>query len=733
MKRHAATLALLSLCSVCLGAEAPSEARYRDPEVDPERRITSLLAAMTLDEKIHALGTDPSVPRLGLRLSGHIEGLHGVALGGPGEWGRVQGLDGEWTSVPVTTTQFPQQMGLGETWDVEVLRRAAALEGFEARYAFQSERYRRGGLVVRAPNTDLARDPRWGRTEESFGEDPFLAGTLASAFVRGLQGEHPKYWQAAALLKHFMANSNEDGRGHSSSNFDARLMREYYADSFRRAIVDGGSRAYMAAYNAWNGVPMAVHPILRAMTVREWGQNGIVCTDGGALTQLVIEHHAFATLDVAAAAALHAGINQYLDRHEQPVRNAVKRGLITEPEIDAALRGVYRVMIRLGLLDPPQLVPYSKIGNGSEPWATEEHRALARWVTRKSIVLLKNTGNALPLDAQKLRSVAVIGPYADRVLLDWYSGTPPYTVSALEGIRAAVGANVDVRYDAGSDGDAAARIARDADVAIVIVGNHPTCNAGWAQCPLPSDGKEAVDRKSLELEQEALVRRVHAANPRTVAVLIASFPFAINWTHEHVPAIVHLTHNSQELGNALADVLFGKFNPAGRLVQTWPKSLEQLPPMMDYDIRHGRTYLYFKGTPLYPFGYGLSYTTFAYSSLRTSVSERAVDVEVNVRNTGTRDGEEVVQLYVQHVDSRVSRPERALKAFQRVEIPVGQSKVVKLRVAVQDLAYWDEAAHRFVVEADTIRVLVGGSSADTRLTGTVRVAGPLTTKNFQAQ
>jgi beta-glucosidase len=200
VKHLAITLILSSLCAVCFGAGSQNDARYLDPNLDPEQRITSLLAAMTLEEKIHALGTDPSVPRLGLRLSGHIEGLHGVALGGPGNWGRVRGPDGEWTSVPVTTTQFPQQVGLGETWDVDVIRRVAEVEAFEARYAFQSPNYRRGGLVVRAPNTDLARDPRWGRTEESFGEDPFLAGTLASAFVRGLQGEHPRYWQAAALL-----------------------------------------------------------------------------------------------------------------------------------------------------------------------------------------------------------------------------------------------------------------------------------------------------------------------------------------------------------------------------------------------------------------------------------------------------------------------------------------------------------------------------------------------------
>ena len=726
MKHFAAALAALLLFLTGTTASAGDEGRYHDPDADPEARITSLLAAMTLSEKIQALGTDPSVPRLGLRLSGHIEGLHGVALGGPAEWGQ-KGPDGVVSRGPLTTTQFPQQVGLGETWDPDLVRRVAALEGLEARYAFQSEKYRRGGLVVRAPNADLARDPRWGRTEESFGEDPFLTGTLASAFVRGLQGDHPKYWQAAALLKHFMANSNEEGRGHSSSNFDKRLMREYYAEPFRRAIVEGGARAYMAAYNAWNGIPMAVNPVLELMTVREWGQNGIICTDGGALTQLVSEHHAFPTLDAAAATALHRGINQYLDRHEEPVRQALARRLMTEADIDASLRGVYRVMIRLGLLDPPELVPYARIGGGEEPWLSEEHRTLARSATRKSIVLLKNERNALPLDATKVRSIAVIGPYADRVLLDWYSGTPPYTVSLLEGIRAAVSGNVNVQFDNGGDAEAAARLARASDVAIVAVGNHPTCNAGWAQCPVAGEGKEAVDRKSLQLEGEALVRRVHAANPRTVVALLSSFPYAINWTSEHVPAIVHVTHNSQELGNAVADVLLGKFNPAGRLVHTWPKSLDQLPPMMDYDIRHGRTYMYFKGAPLYPFGYGLSYTTFGYSALRLSARELKadglLDVEVDVRNTGSRDGEEVVQLYVQYLDSKVSRPERALKAFQRVAVPKGARRTVRLRVAARELGYWDDSLHDFVVETGAVRVLVGSSSADIRVAGTVRVLG----------
>jgi beta-glucosidase len=681
---------------------------------------------MTLDEKILALGSDPSVPRLGLRLSGHIEGLHGVALGGPGDWGRIRNPDGTARNAPVPTTQFPQAVGLGETWDVDVLHAVAQIEGQEARYAFQSGKYRRGGLVVRAPNADLARDPRWGRTEESYGEDPFLTGTLATAFVHGLQGDDPTYWQAAALLKHFMANSNEYRRDRSSSNFDERLMREYYSVPFRMAIVDGGARAYMAAYNSWNGTPMAVNPILKSMTVAEWHEDGIICTDGGAMTQLVTTHEAFSSLDAAAATAVRAGINQFLDRQRQPVRDALQHNLLSEADIDSALRGVYRVMIRLGLLDPPDRVPYSVVP-AEEPWLSEAHRAAARWATQKSIVLLKNSRATLPLNRRTLKSVAVIGPFADQVLLDWYSGTPPYTVSPLAGIRHALGEQVNVQFAPNNEGGHAVRIAKSADAAIVVVGNHPTCNAGWSHCPNPSDGKEGVDRESLELAQEELIRKLYAVNRRTVVVLVASFPYTVNLTQEHVPAIVLMTHNSQESGNALADVLFGDFNPAGRLVHTWPNSIRQLPPMLDYDIRHGRTYMYFTGKPLYPFGFGLSYTRFRYSRLRISSptlpADGAIDISVNVSNIGERDGEEVVQLYTQLPDSKVPRPQRSLQGFKRIAIKAGETMPLHFILNARQLAYWDDAKHRYIVEDGKVRLLVGASSSDVRLRGTIRTSG----------
>ena len=286
------------------------------------------------------------------------------------------------------------------------------------------------------------------------------------------------------------------------------------------------------------------------------------------------------------------------------------------------------------------------------------------------MVLLKNADGLLPLDRSALKSVAVIGPHAESVALDWYSGTPPYTITPLDGIRKESAAAVKVNFAANNDDDAAVKAARESDVAIVFVGNHPTCGAPWAKCPTPSDGKEAMDRKWIDLEQEALVKQVYAANPKTVVVLVSSFPFAINWTEQNMPAILHITHNAQEEGSAIAEVLFGDYNPGGRLVQTFPRSLDQVPAKLDYDIRHGRTYMYFQGDPLYPFGYGLSYTTFRYSNLKTSAATlRAggeITVSVDVTNTGNRQGDEVVQLYVKHVNSGVERPIKELKGFRRV-------------------------------------------------------------------
>jgi beta-glucosidase len=699
---------------------------FRNTKLSDDQRIADLLSHLTLEEKINLMSDHPKIPRLGIVFSGQVEGLHGLALGGPAGWGG-RGRQ------PVPTTTFPQEKGLGATWDPDLLKKIGALEGYEARYYYQNPVFDRGGVVVRAPNADLSRDPRWGRTEESYGEDPFLVGRLTVAFAQGLQGPDPKHWQAASLMKHFLANENEDGRTHSSSDFDERLFREYYSVPFRMGFEEGGSRAVMAAYNGWDGIPMMIHPVLKDVMIKEWGNDGLICTDGGALGLLITSHKTFPDKEHGAAAAVKAGINHFLDTYKDDLAQAVKDGLISEAEIDASLKNLLRLYLRLGEMDPPDADPYAKIGRetGGElpPWERDSSKTLARLATDEAIVLLKNDNNTLPLDRAKLKTIAVIGPWTDQVLQDWYSGTWPYSVTILDGIREAAGQGIKVLFADGSDSAEAEKLARAADVAIVVVGNHPECNAGWDQCPTPSNGKEDVDRKTIALEQETLVKQVFAANPRTIEVLRSSFPYAIVWSQQNLPAIVHMVHNSQEEGHGLADVLFGDYSPAGRLTQTWPTGDAQLLPIMDYNLLDGKTYLYNKDKPLYAFGYGLSYTTFSYEGLSlsspTTDADGNVQATVKVKNSGGRASDEVVQMYVQHLGSAVTRPQLELKGFKRVRIEARAEQNVAFDLKARDLAYWDASSHAWRVEKEKVRVLAGGSSDSLPLNAIVEVTNSM--------
>lgn len=589
---------------------------FNDPAINEEQRLDDLIARMTLDEKVDALGNNTQVPRLGIQASGSVEGLHGIVLGGP--------TYGDRANTP--TTGFPQAYGLGETWDTDLLHRVATYISTENRYLFQNAKYRKSGLIMWTPNVDLGRDPRWGRTEECYGEDAFLTSRLAVAFIKGIQGDHPKYWRNASLMKHFLSNSNEYGRTFSSSNYSDKLFREYYAYPFYKGVTEGGSQALMTAYNAYNGTPCIMHPVLRNIVMKEWGLNGTLLTDGGAFRLLLSDHKRFDNDRAAAAAAcIKAGITKFLDEYKDAVYEALHRKLISVEDIEKAIRGNLRISLKLGLLDHAEDNPYAAIGvtDTIAPWSKPETKALVREATLKSIVLLKNQDHLLPLDRHKIKKIAVIGQRATEVLQDWYAGKPFYTVNVLDAIREEAGNDIEVRYVKTNRMDSARTVAAWADVAIVCVGNHPTCNAGWEQAPVISEGKEAVDRQSLQLDQEDLLLQVAQTNPNTIGVLISSFPYAINRANQTVPALLHLTQCSQELGHAVSDVIFGHYNPAGRLTQTWVKNITDLPHMMDYDITHGRTYMYFKEKPLYPFGYGLSYTRFNYSG--TTLNDRVIE------------------------------------------------------------------------------------------------------------
>lgn len=663
------------------------------------------------------MGNNTQVPRLGIQASGSVEGLHGIVLGGP--------TYGDRANTP--TTGFPQAYGLGETWDTDLLHRVATYISTENRYLFQNAKYRKSGLIMWTPNVDLGRDPRWGRTEECYGEDAFLTSRLAVAFIKGIQGDHPKYWRNASLMKHFLSNSNEYGRTFSSSNYSDKLFREYYAYPFYKGVTEGGSQALMTAYNAYNGTPCIMHPVLRNIVMKEWGLNGTLLTDGGAFRLLLSDHKRFDNDRAAAAAAcIKAGITKFLDEYKDAVYEALHRKLISVEDIEKAIRGNLRISLKLGLLDHAEDNPYAAIGvtDTIAPWSKPETKALVREATLKSIVLLKNQDHLLPLDRHKIKKIAVIGQRATEVLQDWYAGKPFYTVNVLDAIREEAGNDIEVRYVKTNRMDSARTVAAWADVAIVCVGNHPTCNAGWEQAPVISEGKEAVDRQSLQLDQEDLLLQVAQTNPNTIGVLISSFPYAINRANQTVPALLHLTQCSQELGHAVSDVIFGHYNPAGRLTQTWVKNITDLPHMMDYDITHGRTYMYFKEKPLYPFGYGLSYTRFNYSgtTLNDRVIERGDTLRVcfNLKNSGDMDGDEVVQLYVSARKHTDKDPIKQLKAFQRISLRKGETKKVELTVPYTELQVWDEKQNRFILPDKEMTLEIGASSSDIRLRTTFR-------------
>ncbi len=708
---------LLILLFICIDGSSQSYP-FQDRNRPEDARIKNLISLMTLDEKLMCLSTRLTIPRLGIKGTRTIEGLHGLAYSGPANWA-VKGPKAS------PTTTFPQAIGLAGMWDPDLLRRVADWQATEARYLAQNQRFGTSGLIVFAPNADMGRDIRWGRTEECYGEDPFLNATLVTAFVKGLQGDDPVYWKTASLMKHFLANSNENNRSYNSSDFDDRLFREYYSYAFYKGVVDGGSQCFMAAYNKYNGIPCTVHPVLRNVTMKDWGLRGIICTDGGAFSQLISTHAYYPSPEVAAAECLKAGITVFLDNYMAPLRGALSKGLVSESEIDEAIYGNLRVLLKLGLLDAQPTDPYNKIGitDTVAPWKKPGAHELARLATRKSVVLLKNQNSLLPLKKDKIKSIAVIGPSANKVISDWYSGTPPYNVNILNGIKSSAGENIKIRFAMSNKADSAVIAASQSDVAIVCVGNHPlSYGLGWGQNYVASDGREDVDRQAISLEQEDLVKLVYKANPNTIMVIVSSFPYSIPWSKENIPAILHVTQSSQELGNGLADIIFGNESPSGRLVQTWVSSIDELPPILDYNIRNGRTYMYSKSAPLFPFGYGLTYTSFSYSDLKTdgkTISKGGtVNVSFRIKNTGNYDSDEVAQLYVSFPGSKVERAAKALKGFTRIMIRKGEEKLVTIPVKAADLTYWDTESGKWVLEPGKIDFFVGSSSSDIKLKGT---------------
>jgi len=859
---------LLTVATSHALAQQPS---YRDTSLSFEQRAADLVARMTLEEKVLQMkDVAPGIERLGVPpYNWWNEALHGVARSG-------------------LATVFPQAIGFAATWDDSLIFRMANVISDEARakhheYARNGSFGRYQGLTFWSPNINIFRDPRWGRGQETYGEDPFLTGRLAVQFIRGLQGDDAKYYKTVATVKHFAVHSGPEPERHT---FDAvvseRDLRETYLPHFEVGIREAKAYSLMCAYNRVDGkAACASDALLQNILRDEWKFPGFIVSDCGAIDDIYLRHKVAPTAAAAAALAVKTGTDLDCGRVYPNLVDAVKQGLITEAQIDTSITRLFLARFKLGMFDPPEVVPWART-----PFSVLDqpaHKALARDVARKSMVLLRNERSILPL-RKDLRTLAVIGPNADQwhMLLGNYNGIPSDPVTPLRGIREAVSRRTRVLYARGSDladgfplletvpsaalrtpsgqrglradyfanrtlegtplfsatdttvdadwhegaprqsmnvndfgvrwsgtirppvtgayrlgvigtmraevaiddrvvmrtdyaqrdnefpdprlaqsdtirlqagrsyrvridaresyGEAqlelvwapptaslegdAVRAAQQADAVVMFLGL--TARLEGEEMPVQIEGFRGGDRTSIDLPavQQRLLERVVAVGKPTVLVLLNGSALAINWAQSNVPAIVEAWYPGQAGGQAIADVLFGDYNPAGRLPVTFYRSVNDLPPFEDYRMT-GHTYRFFTGEPLYAFGHGLSYTTFTYANLRTSTdapgASDTVMVSVDVTNSGRRAGDEVVQLYVQHVGSSVERPVRDLRGYRRLTLAPGETRTVRMPVPISSLAYWDAAADRWVVEADQIRLQVGASSADIRLEKTVRV------------
>ncbi|MBX5477515.1 MAG: glycoside hydrolase family 3 C-terminal domain-containing protein [Pyrinomonas methylaliphatogenes] len=788
MRRRIAMLLCLIITTLHLPAiEAQEQMDYRNPQLPIERRVKDLLSRMTLEEKVAQLqslwvatssqdfmnargeftpserlqqllrygigeisgpiGMEPDLPnqsgptkrkspreqavftnqlqryiiehnRLGIPAIFHEEALHGLA-------------------VP-DATSFPQAIALASTWDVDLVREVFTVAAREARS--------RGIHQVLTPVLDLGREPRWGRIEETYGEDPYLVARMGVAAVRGFQGEGPNIdrQHVIATLKHFAAHGQpEGGTNIAPANYSERILREQFFYPFQAAVTEAGAMSVMASYNEIDGIPSHANRWLLGKILRgEWGFKGFVVSDYFGINELITRHHVAADPAEAARKALTAGVDielPFVQTYSTLVQQ-VKSGAIPVELIDRAVARILEAKFRLGLFENPYVDPDEAERISESP----EHRALALRAAHEAIILLKNEGGLVPLDRNKIKTLAVIGPNAARVELGGYSSYPAYRISILDGIKRKVGDSIKVLYAEGckitagvpqrggepnwwnddvrlSDPAEDARkiaeaveVAKAADVVLLVVGdNVETSREGWSENHLG-------DRDSLDLvgRQNDLVKAVVETGKPVIVFLINGRPLTINYIAEHVPAIFEGWYLGQETGTAVADVLFGDYNPAGRLPVTIPRSVGQLPVYYYHKPSAKRGYLFTSKEPLFPFGHGLSYTTFKYGNLRLSKDrirpDEPVTVSVEVTNTGARAGDEVVQLYIRDQVSSVTRPVKELKDFVRINLKPGETRTVQFTLTPEKLSFLDEEMRR-VVEPGKFDIMVGPSSSDEKL------------------
>ena len=770
-----ALLLILSLKSLSITVQSQTENMiYKNPQLSIEERVKDLLARMTLEEKVAQMTSlwmdkpndNRRVPKDQMPFGGEFSPElakqkmpHGI-----GQFARQREMrdakrSAEYANavqkwlientrlqIPAIfhdeilhgnmgagSTVFPVPLALASSWDTDLISRVFTVAARQTRI--------RGTQQVLGPNMDLAREPRWGRTEETYGEDPYLTSRMIVALVKAVQGgatyANPKIDDAHVIAtgKHFAGHGQpENGTNIGPVNLSERLLRETHFAPFEAAVKEASLFSIMPAYHEIDGVPVHSNKwMLDTVLRQEWGFQGTVVSDYYAVGELEKRHHVAADKTDAAIQAVEAGVDVELPDADvyKTLVESVKSGKIPESLINQAVARILYQKFQLGLFENPYVDPEKAL----QMTDTADDRKLAAEAARRSIVLLKNENDTLPLDKSKLKSVAVIGPNANRAHLGGYTDpNPPHAVGILEGVKNKVGNNVKVNYaegvkitreggnwfgdtatlnDAASDQkliDEAVETAKNSDAVILVIGgNEDTNREAWAENHLG-------DRDSLELvgRQNDLVKAVLGTYKPTVVFLINSGPLAINYVAENVPAILEGFYLGEETGTAAADVLFGDYNPGGKLAVSFPRSVGQLPIYYDYKPTARRGYLLSTTAPLFPFGYGLSYTNFKYSNLKITKPKIKTDEEttvaVDITNTGSVAGDEIAQMYIRDEVSSVTRPVEELKDFARISLKPNETKTVTFKITPPKLAFYNRAMKR-VVEPGIFQIMVGGSSA----------------------
>jgi beta-glucosidase len=717
---------------------------FLNTDLSIEQRVNDLVSRMTLEEKISQIqSSSKAITRLGIpEYHWWNECLHGVARNG-------------------IATVFPQAIGMAATWNPELIEKEADVISTEARAKHhEAVRNNQGGiytgLTMWSPNINIFRDPRWGRGQETYGEDPYLTSRIGIAFVRGLQGNHPKYFKVISTPKHFAVHSGPEPLRHTfNAHISDRDLYETYLPAFKACIIEGEAFSIMGAYNRFRDQACCASDLLLKDILREkWGFEGYVVSDCGAITDIYHGHKIVETAAEASAMAVKSGCDLTCGEEYYALKEAVEKNLILEEEIDITVKRLMTARFRLGMFDPQRKVPYAKIPYSAND--TKKNNQLALKVAQESIVLLKNENHTLPLD-KNLSTIAVFGPYADNldILLGNYYGIPSNPVTILEGIKNKVKKNTEVLYargikpveqfsktekvdeknlrpadnqpDTGFTGEyfenpqliaEAVEFTSRSDVAIIVAGISPKLEG--EEMHIEMDGFLGGDRTHLKMPEpfQVLIKSLYATGKPIVLVLTGGSVLAVNWESERIPAILQTWYPGQQGGNAVANILFGDYNPGGKLPVTFYKSVEDLPPFEDYNME-GRTYRYFHGKPLYPFGHGLSYSNFNYEKVDLDIYEVSdndtINVFVTLSNTGDYDGDEVVQIYVRNVESALKQPVKSLKGFKRVFLKKGETKTIKIPVKINDLSYYDEKQGDFILEPGVFELQIGASSSDIRL------------------